>query len=65
MPAGITKVTFCLLNDEVETLRQLAERRGTTMTHVLRTALATEAMLDHERREGATVLVTKDGCSLQ
>lgn len=39
---SIVKVSFVLLDDEVEVLKRLADKRGITATEVLRAAIAVE-----------------------
>lgn len=59
-PASSTKVSFNLPQDELDALRQLAERRHTTATQVIRQALATELLLQDIVDDGQT-LIAKDG----
>jgi hypothetical protein len=44
-----------------DTLVQLAKARGTSMSEVLRAALALEKWLEETRREGGRILVERDG----
>ncbi len=42
-------------------LNELAQRRGKTMSEVLRDSLALERWFDETQREGSRVLVERDG----
>lgn len=54
----IVKISVNLTEDAVEALKDLAAKRGTTVTDVLRRAISTEKYLDHvQREEGSKVLV--------
>ena len=56
--SNIVKISVNLTEDAVEALKDLAAKRGTTVTDVLRRAISTEKYLDHvQREEGAKVLV--------
>lgn len=59
IPRRLVKVSFNLPADELARLKALAERRNTTATQVLREALATEAFLQKQVDNGATILSTK------
>jgi len=55
---NIVKISVNLTVDAVEALKDLAAKRGTTVTDVLRRAISTEKYIDHvQRDEGAKVLV--------
>ena len=55
--SDLTKVTFNLPNNELEALRSLAARRGSTVTSTLRKAIDTEVFLDEQERKGAKILI--------
>lgn len=56
--SNIVKISVNLTEDAVEALKDLAAKRGTTVTEVLRRAISTEKYLDQvQRNEGAKVLV--------
>jgi len=50
------KASFNLPADELEALKRLAERRGTTATQVVRQSLATELHLQRIVDQGGTIL---------
>jgi predicted transcriptional regulator len=56
----MTKVSLNLPEEDVEVLRQLAEKRKTTLTQVLRRAIASENYFDEEVAKGAKILLEKD-----
>jgi predicted transcriptional regulator len=51
------KLSVNLPDETVELLKKLAEKRGTTMTQVLKEAVATENFLDNETRQGKKILI--------
>lgn len=51
------KTTVNLPDDAIKAIREIAERRGTTMTEVIRQAIATEKFLFDTVQEGGKVLV--------
>ena len=56
--SNIVKISVNLTEDAVEALKDLAAKRGTTVTEVLRRAISTEKYLDDvQRGEGAKVLL--------
>lgn len=60
----IIKVSFNLPAAEVEELRRLAARRGTTVTQALRLALALAVFTDEQLARGSELLVRDaDGSS--
>lgn len=54
-----TKATFNLPNEDITELKRLAALRGTTVTAVLRQAIATEAFVNNELQNGSKLLVEK------
>lgn len=55
------KFSINLPDDTVQALRELAERRQVSVTHALRQAIATEAYLDEQIRQGAKILIEIKG----
>jgi hypothetical protein len=55
-----TRVIVNLPTPAVEVLRQLAEKRNTTVTEVLRHAISLEQQLDQELSQNARILIEKD-----
>lgn len=55
------RVTVNLPKQAVEALEQLAKKRKTTATEILRHAISLEKQLDDELDQGARVLIEKDG----
>jgi ribbon-helix-helix CopG family protein len=53
----VVKTSINLPQEEFEALRQLAQRRGSTMADVVRRAISTEKFLDQTRAEGGKVLI--------
>lgn len=51
------KTTVNLPDDAIKAIREIAQRRGTTMTEVIRQAIATEKFLFDTMQEGGKVLV--------
>jgi hypothetical protein len=45
--------------EDRQALKELAERRSSTMVAVLRQAIQTEAYFDEQVRQGATILIKK------
>ncbi|GAB1516803.1 ribbon-helix-helix protein, CopG family [Actinophytocola sp. KF-1] len=52
-----TKLTVNLSQEVVDILRDLADREGTTMTEVLRRAIAVQKYLADEQDEGKNILI--------
>jgi hypothetical protein len=52
----LVKASFNLPADELEALKTLADRRGTTATQVVRQSLATESYLQKIVDEGGTIM---------
>lgn len=62
MPEGTTKVTFNVLNSEIEALKAQALREGTMVTRILRRAIGTELFLKENEANGAKLLIEeRDG----
>jgi predicted transcriptional regulator len=53
----VVKLSANLSDEVVGTLRKLAEKRGTTMTEVLRQAISTEKFLQDEIDAGSKLLI--------
>jgi predicted transcriptional regulator len=53
------KTSVNLPEPAIEALRELAEKRDTTMTEVLRHAISLEKAIDDEVSEGGKVLIKK------
>jgi metal-responsive CopG/Arc/MetJ family transcriptional regulator len=51
------RVNVTLTDEALETLREIAERRGTSLSEVLRTAIGHERFLDEEVRAGNRIVV--------
>lgn len=51
------KVTVNLTGDDVTALKELAGRKGTTVTSVLRQAIALQKFVDDAEKQGGKVLV--------
>jgi metal-responsive CopG/Arc/MetJ family transcriptional regulator len=51
------RVNVTLTDDALETLREIADRRGTTLSEVLRQAIGHERFLDDEARAGNRIVV--------
>jgi hypothetical protein len=54
-------VTANLPEPAVEAMQQLAAKRKTTVTEVLRHAISVEKQLEDELSRGARILIEKDG----
>ncbi|CAN5427794.1 hypothetical protein BH11ACT8_BH11ACT8_01860 [soil metagenome] len=57
MATKSTRMTFNLSEELVESLREMAERTGTTMTDALKRAIAVQEFLDEQQAEGKNVLL--------
>lgn len=51
------KVSFNLPEETFDELRALSDRKGVTLTSVVRSAIETEAFFDNEVRSGSRVLL--------
>ncbi|HEY4392417.1 MAG TPA: CopG family transcriptional regulator [Polyangia bacterium] len=58
----VVKLTVNLTPEVAQTLRRLADERGTNMTEVLKSAIGTERFIsDAERAKGKILVEDKDG----
>ena len=58
---AMKKVTVNLSDETIEDLREVASKRGITLTEAIRKAIATEKFVQDERDEGAKILIEKPG----
>ncbi|MGH8524911.1 MAG: ribbon-helix-helix protein, CopG family [Gammaproteobacteria bacterium] len=58
---AMKKVTVNLSDETIEDLREVAKKRGITLTEAIRQAIATEKFVQKEREEGGKVLIEKRG----
>jgi metal-responsive CopG/Arc/MetJ family transcriptional regulator len=61
MADGNRRVNVNFSENAYRELNELAQRRGKTMSEVLRDAIELERWFDETRREGNRVLVERDG----
>jgi hypothetical protein len=61
MANNVHRVNVNFTESAYKELTALAERRGKTVSDVLRDAIALEHWFDETRREGSRVLVERDG----
>ncbi len=54
------KLSVNVSQEAADALRELAQQRGTTMTEVLRHAIATERFLQEETRKKSKILLEDD-----
>lgn len=54
------RLSVNLSPDVADALRELAHRRGKTITEVIRDAIATEKFLDDEQRKGGDIIIEHD-----
>jgi predicted DNA-binding protein len=59
--ANVHRVNVNFSEDAYEQLTELAERKGKTVSDLLRDAIALERWFDETNREGSRVLVERDG----
>jgi predicted DNA-binding protein len=59
--ANVHRVNVNFSESAYKELTELAERKGKTVSDVLREAIALEQWFDETRREGSRVLVERDG----
>ena len=57
MADKVIKMSVNLSADVVKALKELAEKRGTTMTEVLRQAIGTEKFIEEVNEEDGKILV--------
>ncbi len=58
---AMKKVTVNLSDETIEDLKEVAEKRGITLTEAIRKAIATEKFVQDERDEGGKILIEKPG----
>jgi metal-responsive CopG/Arc/MetJ family transcriptional regulator len=63
--ADSKRINVALPPDMVQKLNDLAKHRGTTGSHVVRQAIATEDYLRNEIKQGGRVLIEKPDGSLR
>ncbi|MDQ3655335.1 MAG: ribbon-helix-helix domain-containing protein [Chloroflexota bacterium] len=63
--SNTVKLSVNVPTDEVEVLKQLAQARNTTMTEVLRQAIATEQFLTEQMKNARLVVEENDGTRTQ
>ena len=59
MAEDVVKVTFNLPESELNTLKRLASANNTTVTSILRSAIALEDYVQGEKQQGGKILVEK------
>ena len=57
----LVKMSVNLPEDDLRLLRRLADKRGISLTHVLRQAIANEAFFDEEMAAGSRILLERNG----
>jgi hypothetical protein len=57
----LVKIIFELPESEYEQLKELAERRGISVTKAIRQAIQTEVFLDEETRQGFKLVLEGKG----
>lgn len=57
MADKVIKMSVNLSADVVKALKELAEKRGTTMTEVLRRAIGTEKFIEKANEDGGKILL--------
>lgn len=65
MADGITKISANLPDDFLDILKDLAAKRRTTMTEVLKSAIITEKTLSEEVTQGGRILIENKDKSLK
>ncbi len=61
----LVKTTLNLSEDAVKVIREIADQRGTTMTEVIRQAIALEKLLFDAEKEGSKVLIEEKDKTLK
>jgi hypothetical protein len=61
MPAMTRRVNVNFSSDAYAMLEDMATSKGTTLSRILRDALALEKYVEDTRREGGRILVERDG----
>jgi len=59
--AKLVKTSVTLPQDTLDTLKEIAGRRGSTMGEVLRQAISTEKYLQDTTTQGGKILIKEDG----
>ncbi len=59
------KISANLSDEAVAALREIADRRGSTLTEALRQAIATERLLLEESAKGSKILVERSDNSIR
>ena len=59
--ANVHRVNVNFSEDAYDELTELAQRKGKTVSDLLRDAIALERWFDETKREGSRVLVERDG----
>jgi metal-responsive CopG/Arc/MetJ family transcriptional regulator len=59
--ANVHRVNVNFSEDAYEELTELAQRKGKTLSDLLRDAIALERWFDDAKQEGSRVLVERDG----
>jgi hypothetical protein len=62
---SIRRLTVNLTEEDIQTLKRLAEAKGLTMTDTLRLALQTEAFIQERQQRGEKLLIEKSDGSLR
>lgn len=57
MADKVIKMSVNLSTDVVKVLKELAEKRGSTMTEVLRQAIGTEKLIEEVNEDGGKILI--------
>lgn len=58
---ALVKISANLAEEVVEEMKALAEKRGITLTELLRQALATEKFLTEEMEQGSHLILEREG----
>ena len=64
-PRQTVNVSVNLSQEVVDVLRELANRRGITMTEAIEQAIWNDKYLNDIKKEGSKVLVTKNGKQME
>ena len=64
-PRQTVNVSVNLSQEVVDVLRELANRRGLSMTETIEQAILNDKYLSDIKKEGSKVLVTKNGKEMQ
>lgn len=58
---AMKKVTVNLSDETIDDLKEVASKRGITLTEAIRKAIATEKFVQDKQDEGAKILIEKPG----